>query len=893
MSLATGTRLGPYEIAAPIGAGGMGEVYRARDTRLDRTVAIKVLPAHLASDPTRRERFEREAKAISSLNHPHICILHDVGREAGTDFLVMEYLEGETLAKRLERGPLPLDQLLRVAIEVADALDQAHRHGVIHRDLKPSNIMLVPRSGTKLMDFGLAKPVAHASHPALRDGADAVARALPTVSAPLTAEGTIVGTLNYMAPEQLEGKGADARSDLFAFGAVLYEMATGKKAFEGKKPASTMVAILEHEPLPMAQLQPMTPPGFERLVKTCLAKDPDERWQTAHDVLLELKWIAEGGSQVGLAAPVISRRKKRELLAWGVAGLLAVTLAALLVIQLRNVPPQAGPVRFSVYPPEKNTFAGNDLALSPDGRWLAFTARSSDGKRILWLRPLDSFTAQMLPGTEDAFLPFWSPDGKSIAFFSGGKLKKIEPGGGSVETLCDAGGGAGGTWNRDGVIVFAPYFEGGLMRVSAAGGPVTPVTQLDPGHGETNHLWPVFLPDGRHFLFDLLGRDNSGIYVASLDSSERRRLIPQQNITELTPVAYAPPGYLLFVRHAVLMAQPFDARRLELKGEPFRLADVFSISGPGLAPFSVSASGVLAYRQQAGADVVQPTWFGRDGKQLGTAGPPGPYGGPSLFSLFAISPDGRTLAATRRGGGALASVWTIDLVRGTATPFTASDFASAGPIWSPDGSRIVFSSVRDTPPNLYMKSLSGAGGEERVERSINQSWASDWSPDGRFILYYVIDPKTKADLWLLPLSGDRKPVPFLQTQFNEADGRISPDGKWVAFQSDKSGRAEVYVTSFPTAGREWQISTNGGTHQEWRGDGKELIYLAPERKLMALEVKIGNGFDAGVPKLLFQLPADTYAAARDDQRFLVALETQKAMPSPIQVVVNWIAGLHP
>ncbi len=506
MALTSGTKLGPYEVLAPIGAGGMGEVYKGRDTRLERTVAIKVLPAHLTSNPEVKQRFEREARAVSSLNHPHICALYDIGQQDGTDFLVMEYLEGETLAECLKRGPLPANQTLRCTVQVADALDKAHRQGVTHRDLKPANIMLT-KSGAKLLDFGLAK---------LRTDPAPLGEGLTDVTAEprkLTVEGTIVGTFQYMAPEQLEGKEADARSDIFAFGGVLYEMVTGKPAFAGNSNASLIAAILHSEPPPLNQLQPMTPPALERVVRTCLAKDPEERWQTAHDVKLQLQWIAEGGAssqvEAGVPVPAVSRGRNRELVAWGVAALLAVALVAVLLVASRRALPEALTARFSVSPPEMATFANNDhIALSPDGRRMAFTARA-DGTRMLWLRPLDSFAAQPLTGTEGAFYPFWSPDSRSIAFFAGGKLKKIELGSRNVETICDAeNSGGGGTWNRDGVILFAPGVEGGLTRVSTAGGPLTPVTQLDPAHGETNHLWPHFLPDGRHYVFELVVRDN-------------------------------------------------------------------------------------------------------------------------------------------------------------------------------------------------------------------------------------------------------------------------------------------------------------------------------------------------------------------------------------------------
>ncbi len=896
MALSTGTRLGPYEIQAPIGAGGMGEVYRARDTRLERTVAIKVLPAHLSSNPDLRQRFEREARTISSLNHPHICTLHDIGHQDGTDYLVMEHLEGETLAQRLQKGSLPTEQLLRYAIQITDALDKAHRQGVTHRDLKPANVMLT-KGGCKLLDFGLAKfrrvdPMIAAS-----TGGGTTESGTPAADKKLTVEGTILGTFQYMAPEQLEGKEADARTDIFSLGAVLYEMATGRPAFQGRSRASLIAAILEHEPEPMTDLQPMAPPALARVVETCLAKDPDERWQTAHDVKLQLQWIAEGGSQAGLPVPVVARRRLREQIWIAAAMALAATVAGLLFTRPRPAPVEAGAVRFSIPLPEKATYApGGTLALSPDGRRLAFRANKPEGKTVLWLRPLDSFTAQPLAGTEGAAYPFWSPDARFIAFFADQRLKKIELGSGNVETICEAGTGGGGTWNRDGVIVFAANWEGPLMRVPAAGGAAMQLTQLDAAHQEVFHLWPHFLPDGRHYLFVLYGRDNSGIYAGTLDSQERKRLIAIESVNDATTVVHAPPGYLLFLRNRVLMAQRFDAARLELRGEAIRLAEGLEIRGPGVVPLSVSGTGALAYRLSGEIGAMQPTWFARDGKQLGTVGPPGPY------SSFDLSPDGRTLAVSRTEAQVPTSLWLIDVARATATRFT-SDWFSFAPRWSPEGDRLLFCSARDSPPNLYLKSLSGAG-EERLHRSPNQSYPTDWSSDGRFIVYFTVDPKTRTDIWVLPLAGDRKATPLLQTPANEDSGRISPDVKWLAFTSDESGKSEVFITSFPTPGRKWQISTNGGFQPQWRGDGKELFYQGADNKLMSVAITPGPAFDAGVPRELFPMPAGVgsspnpsrstaaYLVAADGKRFLVNVEVAKPIPQPIQVVLNWTAVLR-
>ncbi|MGH9317449.1 MAG: protein kinase domain-containing protein, partial [Thermoanaerobaculia bacterium] len=562
MTISPGSRLGPYEVLSPLGAGGMGEVWKARDTRLGRAVAIKVLPSHMSASPEVRQRFEREAKTISQLSHPHICALHDIGREGETDYLVMEYLEGETLTDRLVKGPLPLEQTLRFGVEIADALDKAHRQGIVHRDLKPGNVMLT-KSGVKLLDFGLAKAMA----PAAPAGS---LTALPTQQG-LTQEGTILGTFQYMSPEQLEGKEADARSDIFAFGAVLYEMATGRKAFSGSSQASLISAIMTSDPAPISSVQPMSPPALDRVVKTCLAKDPDERWQNAHDLMGELKWIAGLGSQAGVPGPPVARRRSRERLAWGMMTVtLFVALAAAVAAVVRNAHRAAmleRPMRSSIVLPEKSALRA--AALSPDGTRVVFVARDSSGKNLLWIRPLDSLAVRPFPGTENPSFPFWSPDSLFVGFFADGKLKKIGASGGAPQTLCDAPINRGGTWNREGVILFTPVPDGPLYRVSASGGLPTPVTRFDPSRGETSHRWPFFLPDGRHFLYHVASFgsggqvEKMGIYVGSLDSKEEKFLLRANS-----SVAYAPPGYLLFLRDRNLLAQPFDAQRIRITGDP-------------------------------------------------------------------------------------------------------------------------------------------------------------------------------------------------------------------------------------------------------------------------------------------------------------------------------------
>jgi eukaryotic-like serine/threonine-protein kinase len=890
--LNTGTRLGPYEILSSVGAGGMGEVYRARDTRLDRIVAIKVLPAHLADKPELRERFEREARVVASLNHPHICVLHDIGQQDGIDFLVMEYLEGETLAQRLLKGPLPLDQALQYAIEISDALDKAHRKGVTHRDLKPGNIMLT-KTGTKLLDFGLAKlkqEVGPAKVPLSE---------LPTASGPLTAQGSIVGTLQYMAPEQLEGKEVDSRTDIFAFGAVVYEMATGKRAFEGKSQASLIAAILEREPPAMSSLQPMTPPALDRVVKKCLAKEPEKRWQAASDVCDELRWIAEGGSQVGLAAPLGSRRKVGERLAWSVAvATLVAALAAGAFVYLHRAQPGAETVRFSISPPETQSLAGvatvtsgsaAPLSVSPDGRRIAFVAGSPHGEYLLWVRSLDTLAAQALAGTEGASAPFWSPDSTAIGFFAGGKLKKIDASGGPAITLCEAPDNRGGTWSRDGVIVFNPGNRTALQKVSASGGVPTAATVLGPG--ETAHFRPFFLPDGRHFVYRAYtGSGTSGpIYAGSLDSPERKSLLD----ADASNVVYS-QGHLLFLRETTLMAQPFDTRRLTLTGGAFPIAEQIETQGlfPPSGVFSASENGVLAYQTGGAAGISQFVWFDRTGKQIGVLGDPAAYGGP-----IELSPDGRQALVSIPGeAGNGRDVWLYDVSRGLRTRFTFDQASGFALIWSPDGSRIVFNSRRKGHSDMFQKASNGAGAEEVLLEDSLDKFPTSWSPDGRFILYGLFGTSTGNDLFVLPLFGDRRPFPFLQTRFNEEDGRFSPDGRLVAYISNESGKYEVYVAPFPGPGGKWQISTSGGAYPRWRRDGNEIFYLSLDNKLMAAAVNgKGSSFEVGAVKPLFQTRAtgvaDRYAVSADGQRFLIDTAPEHAASAPITIVLNWAAGL--
>jgi serine/threonine protein kinase len=895
--LKAGTKLGPYEVLARIGVGGMGEVYQARDTRLNRTVAIKILPRRLAGSAESRDRFEREARMIASLNHPHICTLHDVGHDGDMDYLVMEFLEGETLASRLSKGPLPLEQTLQYAIQIADALDKAHRRGMTHRDLKPSNIMLT-KSGAKLLDFGLAKLKQSASPPG------APLSRLATATNSITSQGSIVGTLQYMAPEQLEGRDTDARTDIFALGAVIYEMVTGKKAFEGKSQASIIAKILEVDPAPIRSLLPMTPAALDRVVKTCLAKDPDHRLQSAQDAKLELEWmrdaVAEPSEPAGAPPPAGWRRA----LPWALFGATALVFAAFAWMHeagLNNAVP-AEPVSLQIPLPTKPPLRlTGGLALSPDGQQLAFIATSADGVPRIWVRALNSLKIRPLPGTESVgSMLFWSPDSRFIAFDSGGKLQKIDVSGGPAETVCSLNlMGVGGSWNKDGTIIFGQY-GGPIMRVSAAGGVATPLTVLDTSHGDVAHTEPYFLPDGRHFVYYRdLGTDGA-ISAGSLDAKPEQQ--DYKRLVQATlGVAYAPasdPGFgqMLFLRGQTLMAQRFDARHLKISGDPVRVVEDPLAQYWDTGAFSVSANGTLAYWSR-GTVESQLTWYDAQGKVLSTVGQPGPY------AAVALSPDGTRAFVSRAGPDLAMALWQLDMSRGTSTRFELDpSVLEADAVWAPDGRSIIFGSVQaGQMMDIYRKQLTGAAHAEAIIKSNEWKRPRSWSPDGRFLLYITEGSGTKDKLWVLPLEADRKPVPFLRTQFEEPDGRFSPDGRWVAYVSNESGRYEVYVQPFsPDAlrdgisniGSKQLISVNGGSSPMWRQDGKELYYIDLDGKLMAVTLKAGSVLQASVPRVLFQAPPRVpgWAPSPDGKRFLFLVpEAQEG--APFTVVLNWQAGL--
>jgi Tol biopolymer transport system component len=894
MALSPGTKLGRYEILAAAGSGGMGEVYRARDTRLDRIVAVKVLLEAVLRDPGRRQRLEREARAVSSLSHPNICTLHDVGHQDGVDYLVMELLEGETLADRLAKGPLPPDLALRHAVEIAGALDAAHRQGIVHRDLKPGNIMLT-RTGAKLLDFGLAR--------ADQESAPGISglSATPTHTRPLTEEGTFVGTVPYMAPEQLEGKPADARSDLFAFGAVLYEMTTGRRAFQGKSQASLIAAILASEPPPLATLQPLAPPSLERVVRRCLAKDPEERWQSARDLMLELKWIAEAAPQAAAAraGSAIPRYRERTWMALALA--LAAATLVLAVGRFRGATTAGDAIRSSILPPEDSAFYfggiySGPVTISPDGRLLAFVGRTPTGRELLWVRPLDSLSFRPLDGTEGASFPFWSPDGRSIGFFADSKLRKIEAQGGPPQTLCETSIARGGSWNEEGTIIFAPDVSDSIYRVPASGGEAVPVTQLDETRHQVNHRWPWFLPDGRHFLFYARsGSDEStGTYVGSLDSKEQKFIVAGRS-----NAVYAPPGYLLFVREGTLMALPFDARRLEITGGAIAVADPVSVNASvQKAIFSVSSSGILAYQGGVLTGDSQLRWFDRSGKPAGVIGE---HGEPTVYLFPRLSPDGRRLVVQIADPrSANSDLWIDDVARGVMTRFTFEPSVETSPVWSPDGTRIAYASNRKGRFHMFAKASSGVGAEEAlVEESDADARPLSWSPDGRYIAFTRRQVKgpTRGDIWILPLFGDRKPFPFLHSEFEEAFASFSPDGRFIAYVSNESVRNEVYVTPFPGAGGKWQVSTAGGTSPRWRRDGRELFYMTQDNRIMSVEIGAkGDRLEIGAVRPLFQTrslqgPGGTYDPSADGKRFLIVSESEQVTSEPITLVVNWTAAL--
>jgi Tol biopolymer transport system component len=874
LTLAAGTRLGPYEILSPLGAGGMGEVYRTKDTRLGREVAVKVLPAELAATAELKARFEREAKAISQLSHPHICALYDVGSSNGVEYLVMELLEGQTLAERLEKGPLPTEQVLKFGVEIADALDKAHRAGIVHRDLKPGNIMLT-KSGVKLLDFGLARVVARG------DDAGGLS-SLPTeAERPLTEKGAILGTFQYMAPEQLEGNEADARTDIFALGCVIHEMATGAKAFSGVSRASLIGAIMSSQPAPISTVAPMSPPVLDRVVKTCLAKDPEDRWQSAHDVKTELQWIAEAGSQAGASALVVSRRMNRERLLWAVVTLGLLALAALPFLRLRARSPEPLPVRFNIGLPPGT--AGQDFSVAPDGKRVAVAGIGSDGRTRLYVRSLDELESRAIPETDAAAQPFWSPDSRRIGFHVGGKLKSVEPAEGHPVELAEIGyGTAGMAWLADGRIVLGHY-HGGLDQIPAGGGSLTPFVA-----GESLR-YPLLLPDLRHvaFVARSLKSGVSSVDVVDIHGRDRRTLMPENS------QVLSAGGYLLYGRDGALVARRFDAKRLTISGEPQTIQDPVETRYLFATVAASASDDVLVFKATV-APTTRLTWFDRSGNEQESVTSPG------IFTHVDLASDGNLMALERLDPHTgLGEIWVGDLARGTLGRVVSGNEWDWMPVWSPDGMRLAYSSTRSHISDLYVKDEHGTGPDRLLYADSPRLAPEDWSRDGRTVVFQRLDQsRSRYSIWALSTTEERKPIMLTEGR-RDVQARLSPDGRFLAFTSSEEDRPQIYVIPVPPTGARWQISTQGGFDARWRRDGKELYYLAPDRALMAVSVALDPTFRAGPPQRLFmtrvpdlnQNGRREYAPSPDGSRFLALTVTDPEWPPPITVVTQWTRAL--
>jgi eukaryotic-like serine/threonine-protein kinase len=906
MPLASGTKLGPYEIQSPLGAGGMGEVYRARDTRLDRTVAVKILPSHLSENPEAKQRFEREARAISSLNHPHICVLHDVGSQDGTSFLVMEYLQGESLEARLRKGPLPLKQALEVGIQICEALEKAHRAGIVHRDLKPGNIMLTA-AGAKLLDFGLAKP-AMATLAQPLSGQGQLTPSTPTMNlsaltpaaGTLTQHGTIVGTFQFMAPEVLQGREADARSDIFAFGCVLFEMITRRRAFEGKSQLSVASAILEKEPEPISTLQPSTPSALDHVVIDCLAKDPECRWQNAADVAHELRWISTVALTTAIAPEESSRSLFVERIAWAAA--VVALIAALAWLGLREHP-SAPTVRSYLPPPPQvgfdftGDFSGPPV-ITADGTAIAFSARSAKDKDMLWVQSLGDLTPRKLDGTEGASFPFWSADGKFLGFFSEGHLKKIPAGGGPVTVLADAANPRGGAWNQDNVIIYEPDYRESLWRINASGGTAVRLTKFEMDK-HTTHRWPRFLPDGQHFLFfatNHSGGAQQGIYFGSLKDGSYKHVIDSDSDAQ-----YA-SGYLLYHLQSALLAQKFDADNGTVSGDPVPVSgSVEYDSSTWHTTFAASQNGILVYEPGSKAQGSALVRLDRSGKALNKIGEQAFYKGAG-----SLSPDGKHLAASI--GDPQADIWVFDLARGTRIRLTFGGATYLMPSWSADGQKIIYvrqSGVTVVTGTSLRARLANGGGQEEILMEGESSEVAhtltmpQWSPDGRYIVHLEQSGPTVTGVWAMPTFGDKKPFAIIQPQTPQTriiQARLSPDGRWLAYSSTESGREEVYVTHFPSGAGKWQVSQTGGTFPSWRGDSKEIYYFGFDAFLHSATVNTkSDEFELGPVLGLFQggyisAVGNAYDVSPDGQHFIFATNSD-SVPTPLVLVTNWSAEL--
>jgi len=876
----------------------MGEVYQARDTRLDRSVAIKILHTQLSQNPEAKQRFDREARAISSLSHPNICSLYDVGAQESVSYIVMEYLRGETLADRLQKGPLPLAQLLKYAIDICEGLNTAHRAGVIHRDLKPGNIMLT-KTGAKLMDFGLAKPVAIATSAV---HAATTAASTPDPGTPLTGQGTVIGTFRYMSPEQIEGKEAGTRSDIFSLGCVLYEMATGKPAFEGKSPASIMAAVLERDPVPIAALDPSLPPALDRVVKSCLAKDPDDRVQTVQDVKLQLQWLAEesqaSGPQRRLPVSATGRLHSRERIVWAVVTLCSLVVAAFAMAHLARQESQ--PVvqtNISAASNLKFNFAGDIAgppAISPDGTHIVFSA-TNQGKSQLYLRTVSDRSIRPLFGTDDGRFPFWSPDGRSVGFFAGGKLKRLDISGGIPVVICDGVNGRGGSWGSRGMIVFAPTFNSTLLQVPAAGGTPAEVLKLDAPQYST-YRWPWFLPDGKHFLYFAANHstpnnpNTGGVFFAATDGKENRLLF-----RSASNAIYA-SGYLLYVIGSALRAQPFDPDSGQIKGPSILLAEGVQNDGEvwrGIV--TASENGFLLYQPAMENTALKLAWFDRSGKQIEEIGEHDDY------YQVRLSPDEKKLALAI--GQVKHVVWIYDLTRGTKSRFTFDAQDHSNPVWSPDGSQLAYgvgqNGVQDAV--VFSKLSNGSGEPRQILGSApgepTQQSPSDWSPDGRWMIYtrgtLGAGPQG-TDLWVFPLDGSQKPFSYVAGPGDQQEAQFSPDGHFVAYVSNEDGNPEIYVAAFPWTGAKWQVSTNESTGPLWSHDGQELFFATGDQIMSSRVNKAGSGLEMSQPRPLFRLNLVgenpfRYAVTRDGKRFVAIVSGQDS--SSLVLVQNWTMEL--
>jgi len=894
MAVKPGTSLGRYEIRSKIGAGGMGDVYLAQDTKLNRKVAIKVLPTAFSQEPDRMRRFDQEAQAASALNHPNILTVYDVGAHDGTAYVVSELLEGDTLRQRMSGGALAPRRAIDYALQIAHGLAAAHEKGIIHRDLKPDNIFITKDGRVKILDFGIAKLTGASDTELSQTG-------IPTRRVD-TDPGKVMGTVGYMSPEQVKGRTVDQRADIFSFGALLYEMLSGRRAFHFESAAETMSAILKEDPPELSETNQRISPALERLVHHCLEKNPEERFHSASDLAFALEAVSEStpisSETVAAVSSTSLSEKLIKHLPWVVAsalGLVLLITIALLISADRQTSSRANVFRASINQPENASFLPrSQFAVSPDGLRVVIVVRPPGGKQLLWVRTLGSFQAQPLAGTENATFPFWSPDNRFIGFFALSKLKKIDLGGGPPQTICDAPNGRGGTWNRDGVIVFARDNYSPLFRVAASGGTPVQVTKLDEPTLQATHRWPWFLPDGKHFLFRsgatsaAFQKENNGIYLGSLDSTDQKLILHVD-----TMPAYA-SGYLLFVRENTLMAQPFDERTFQLTGEPMPVAEQvqfdFSLSR---SAFSVSQNGILVAQTGNVLADRELLWYDRNGK------PTGSIGGPALYSQAKLSNDGKRLVVALfdlQAGSP--DLWTYELSRDVPVRFTFDPDFDAYPIWSPDGSSIVWASNRKGHYDLYQKVASGAGSDEILFESDENKYSTSWSADGRYIAFNStnIRGNTGSDIWVLPMFGDRKAFPFLQTPANEVDAQFSPDGRWIAYVSDESGMNQVYIAPFPAAGGKWQVSRGGGTEPRWRGDGKEIFFVSLDYKITAVTINAkGANLEVGSAEPLFDIhpanpPGYHYDVTSDGKRFLVDT-TKEGNATPLALIVNWTADL--